>query len=115
LMYGGVFYSSMLFLVAFSGHMLATIFVVIFGFAIGIGDLLSEGIFSIITTKGSYGSDIGLLETGFHSANTISQAFSGFLIAILGFPSLFCFSSIIFVIFLSITYLSLKSCAALVY
>lgn len=114
LMYGGVFYSSMLFLVAFSGYMLATIFVVIFGFAIGIGDLLSEGIFSIITKKGSYGSDIGLLETGFHSANTISQAFSGILIAILGFPSLFCFSSIIFIIFLSITYLSLKGCAALV-
>jgi len=112
LIYGGVFYSSTLFLIAFSGYMLAPLFVVIFGFAIGISDLLSEGIFSIITKKGSYGSDIGLLETGFHSANTISQALSGILIVVLGFPTLFCFSSIIFIIFLSITYFSSEGCTA---
>lgn len=115
LIYGGIFYSFTLFLIAFSGYMLATIFVVIFGIAIGIGDLLSEGIFSIITKKDSYGSDIGLLGTGFHSANTISQILSGIVITVLGFPTLFCFSSIIFIIFLSITYHNLKSCTSLVH
>jgi len=115
LMYGGIFYSFTLFLIAFSGYMLATIFVVIFGLAIGVGDLLSEGIFSIITKKGSYGSDIGLLGTSFQSANAISQSLSGILIAVLGFPSLFCFSAIIFIIFLSITYHNLKGCMALVH
>ena len=107
--WGGLFYSLTLFLPALSGYMLGAIFIVLFGFAIGIGDLLSEGIFSIITKKGSYGSDIGLLETGFHAANTISQGVSGIVISVLGFSPLFCFSSIIFIIFLSITYHNLKS------
>jgi MFS family permease len=111
LIYGGFFYSFTLFLIAFSGHMLAAIFIVLFGFAIGVGDLLSEGIFSIITKKDSYGSDIGLLGTGFHAANTLSQGLSGIVIAVLGFPPLFCFSSIIFIIFLSVTYHNLKGWA----
>lgn len=115
LIYGGIFYSSILFLIAFSGYMLATMFVVIFGFAIGVGDLLSEGVFSIITKKGSYGSDIGLLGMGFHSGNAISQCLSGILIAVLGFSPLFCFSAIIFIIFLSVTYHNLKGCTALVH
>ncbi len=109
LMFGGFFYSFVLFLLALSGYMLGAIFIVLFGFAIGIGDLLSEGIFSIITTKGSYGSDIGLLETGFHAANSISQGLSGIIIAVLGFSPLFFFSSIIFIGFLSATYHNLKS------
>jgi len=115
LIYGGIFYSFTLFLIAFSGYMLATIFVVIFGLAIGVGDLLSEGIFSVITKKGSYGSDIGLLGTSFQSANAISQGLSGMLIAVLGFPPLFCFSAVIFIIFLSVTYHNLKGCMALVH
>lgn len=112
---GGFFYSFTLFLLAFSGYTLGAIFIVLFGFAIGIGDLLSEGIFSIITKKGSYGSDIGLLETGFHAANTVSQGLSGIVIAFLGFSSLFCLSSIIFIIFLSITYYNLKSYTTLIF
>ncbi|MFB0514206.1 MAG: MFS transporter [Candidatus Bathyarchaeia archaeon] len=111
LIYGGFFYSFTLFSIAFSGYMLAAIFIVLFGFAIGVGDLLSEGIFSIITKKGSYGSDIGLLETGFHAANTLSQCLSGIVIAILGFSPLFCFSSIIFILFSSVTYHNLKGWA----
>lgn len=113
LIYGGFFYSFILFLLAFSGYTLGAIFIVLFGFAIGIGDLLSEGIFSTITKKGSYGSDIGLLETGFHAANTISQGISGIIIAVLGFSPLFCLSSIIFIGFLSATYHNLKSWRAL--
>jgi len=113
--WGGLFYSLTLFLLALSGYMLGAIFIVLFGFAIGIGDLLSEGIFSIITKKGSYGSDIGLLETGFHAANTISQGLSGIVISVLGFSPLFCFSSAIFIIFLSITYHNLKSRTTLIF
>lgn len=108
LIYGGFFYSFILFLMALSGHVLAAIFIVIFGFAIGIGDLLSEGILSMIAKKDSYGSDIGLLQTGFQSANALSQGLSGLVITVLGFPPLFCFSSLIFIVFLSVTYRNLK-------
>lgn len=108
LIYGGFFYSCTLFVIALSGYMLAAIFVVLFGLAIGIGDLLSEGILSKIARKNSYGSDISLLLTGFQSANTLSQGLSGLVIAVLGFSPLFCFSSIIFILFLSVTYHNLK-------
>lgn len=109
LLYGGSFYSFMLFLIGFSGYTMAAVFTVLFGFAMGITHLLPEGIFSMMAKKESYGSDIGLLLTGLHAAKTISLGLSGLVIAVLGFPLLFCFSSIIFIIFLNVTHYNLKA------
>ncbi len=66
----------------------------ILGTASGAMGAIHEAVIGRIAREGTYGADIGLLMLGLHSGNTIAQAISGFLISAIGYPSLFCLSTI---------------------
>ena len=100
LLVSGVLYSVTLVLLGFSSSVFAGVLVVVYGFAEGLVTISQEGILSSITSRGSYGTDIGLLMMGLHGGNTLSLALSGFLIEMCGFMAPFLMSGLIFVVFL---------------
>jgi len=108
ILYGGLFYSLVLFLIGFSSSILAVAFILIFGIADGIITNVQEGIYSKVTKDGTYATDIGLLLLGFHGGRTVTLALSGFLITFYGFNFLFSLSALIFVLFFSYAYYIFK-------
>jgi len=61
-----------------------------------------------IANEDSYGTDIGLLWTGFHVGETLSLAMSGFLISMWGFIPPFVMSALISTLFYIPSYFILK-------
>jgi len=104
ILYGGLFYSIILFLIGFTSSLLAIAFFLIFGIADGVMINVQEGIYSKVTKDGTYATDIGLLLIGFHGGRTITLALSGFLITFYGFSFLFSLSALIFVFCFSYAY-----------
>ena len=98
LLYGGLFYSIILFLLGLTHYFWAVSLILLLGIAMAVIHSVQEGIFSKATRNESYGSDIGLLLMGLHAGRTISLAFSGFLIASFGFVAPFWLSALIFLI-----------------
>ena len=104
----GVLYTVILVLLGFSSSVYAGIFVVAYGIVEGLLSIGQEKIFSRITGKESYGTDIGLLTMGLHSGTTLSLAMSGFLISMWGFAAPFLMSASIFAPFYVTSYFILK-------
>ena len=92
-----------LFLLSFSPLSLIPFFLLLLGISRGLVNAGNETIISKIVGKYSYGTDIGIIFTGFHFARTLIIAFSGFLILFFGFSSIFLLSSLIFLSFLLLT------------
>ncbi len=92
-----------LFLLSSSPLSLIPFFLLLLGISRGLVNAGNETIISKIVGKYSYGTDIGIIFTGFHFARTLIIAFSGFLILFFGFSSIFLLSSLIFLSFLLLT------------
>ncbi len=104
----GLLYTFVLVLLGFSSSVFAAILVVTYGVVDGLLSIGMEGILSKISSKESYGTDIGLLMMGLHSGRTVSLAMSGLLISMFGFAAPFLISAFIFVLFYVGSYLILK-------
>lgn len=108
ILYSGILYSIILFLVGISNSFLVIFFFILFGAAIGIVDAGIESIFYKVADSRSYSTDIGLLLMGFHTTRTISLILSGFLIASFGFVAPISLSAFIFVGYLILSYRTFK-------
>ncbi len=95
----GLLYTAILILLGFSSSVFAGILTVSYGIIEGLLSIGQEGILSRITSKESYGTDIGLQMMGLHSGRTLSLAMSGFLIEMWGFLVPFMMSGLIFALF----------------
>lgn len=104
----GLLYTAIFILLGFSGSVFAGILTVAYGIVEGLLSIGHEGILSRITSKESYGTDIGLLMMGLHSGRTLSLAMSGFLIEMWGFVAPFLMSAFIFAFFYVGSYSILK-------
>jgi hypothetical protein len=74
----------------------------------GMMTVTQEGIMSKITDRQSYGTDIGLLWTGFHIGESVSLVITGFLIATWGFIAPFALTAASFPLFYVPAYLIMK-------
>jgi MFS family permease len=104
MLFGGLFYSTLLVGLGFSQFLLAALGVILLGIPMGIVGGAFEGIVSKVAREDSYATDIGLLMLGLHGGRSISLALSGFLISLYGFPPIFFLSSLIFITFLLLSY-----------
>jgi len=95
----GMLSSATFFLLGFASPFLAGALVIFYGVVEGISAIGQEGILSAISDKRSYGTDIGLLWMGFHFGESLSLAFSGFLIAMWGFVAPFLLMASTYAIF----------------
>lgn len=80
-------------------YMLAIFISVLLGITIGFIYIGNEFMFSHITGKESYATDLALVITGFHIGRSISEALAGFLIPLFGYISVFSYSILTFLIF----------------
>ncbi|NWG10301.1 MFS transporter [Candidatus Bathyarchaeota archaeon] len=104
----GILFSITLFLLGFTGWILAAALLILFGVVQGMASIGQEGILSIISDKESYGTDIGLLMMGLHLGEAFSLALSGVLIALWGFAAPFMLAASMYAIFYVGTYMLLK-------
>lgn len=104
----GLLYTATLILLGFSSSVFAGVLAVAYGIVEGLLSIGQEGILSRITSRESYGTDIGLLMMGLHSGRTLSLAMSGFLIEMWGFIVPFLMSAVIFAFFYVTSYVILK-------
>lgn len=104
----GILFSITFSLLGFLDAFFAGMLVVAYGFVEGMSTIGQEGILSKICDKESYGTDIGLLMFGLHVGETLSLAFSGFLIAAYGFIVPFLLAASTYAIFYLTSYVILK-------
>jgi predicted MFS family arabinose efflux permease len=104
----GILFSITLFLLGFTGWILAAFLVIFFGFVQGMASIGQEGILTRISDRESYGTDIGLLMMGLHLGESLSLALSGVLIALWGFAAPFMLAALTYTIFYVGSYVLLK-------
>jgi MFS family permease len=104
----GILTTLTLLLLSFSGSALAGVLLLALGIMAGLSVIGEEGLLSKITSKDSYGIDIGLLWMGFHVGETLSLALAGILISVGGFLVPFLLSALIYIPFYVTSYLMLK-------
>ncbi len=104
----GILFSITFSLLGFLDAFFAGMLVVAYGFVEGMSTIGQEGILSKICDKESYGTDIGLLMFGLHVGETLSLAFSGFLIAAYGFIVPFLLAASTYAVFYLTSYVILK-------
>jgi hypothetical protein len=104
----GILFSITLFLLGFTGWILAAFLVIFFGFVQGMASIGQEGILTRISDRESYGTDIGLLMMGLHLGESLSLALSGVLIALWGFAAPFMLAALTYTIFYVGSYILLK-------
>ena len=104
----GILSTVMLVFLGFSGSVLAASLVLALGMAGGLSGIGEEGLLSRITSKDSYGTDIGLLWMGFHLGETLSLALAGILISIAGFAVPFLMSALIYIPFYVTSFFMLR-------
>lgn len=104
----GVLCTVILVFLGFSSSFSAAILVLVYGAAMGLFNMGEEGIFATITSKESYGVDIGLLWMGHYIAQTISMAMSGFLISMWSFAAPFWISAAILPLYYVTAYFIMK-------
>lgn len=85
--------------IGFSNYIFIVVLTVLLGMSGGISQVAMEIISMKTANQKSYGSDIGLLFIGFHIARTVTLAFSGFIIATLGFGNVFAIAAIIIMVY----------------
>lgn len=100
LLYSGILYSITLSILGFVNAFWIAIVFLLFGIPAGIADGCVEGIFTKITDRKSYASDIGLLFFGMYVARSINQGVAGFLIQNFGFGTVFAISATVFLIYI---------------
>jgi hypothetical protein len=101
-------------ILGFAAPFLAAALIVFYGAIQGIASIGQEVIASRISDKRSYGTDIGLLWTGFHITESISLALAGIMISQWGFTAPFVLAALTYLIFAVGSYLSLKDAIDLV-
>lgn len=106
---GGLAFSLLLAMMAFSNYTILPFIVIFMGMFSGMADAGYETIFVTITDHTSLGRDIGILMIGVHVGMSITQALSGFVITSFGFPILFFTSGMLFALFSLASYYNLNS------
>ena len=107
-LYGGISYCVLLFLLGLTNYSLAAILLIIFGITRGFGHCIFETIISKVSNVNSYGGDVGILTTGLQVGIAISLALSGLIITYFGFFGLFSLSALIYTVYFVLTYQTFK-------
>ncbi|NIO44614.1 MAG: MFS transporter [Candidatus Aenigmarchaeota archaeon] len=108
ILYGGILYSIVLFLLGLSAYYLAALLVVILGIIRGLDHCIFETIISKLSNVKSYGGDVGMLTTGLQVGIAVSLALSGFVITYFGFLGLFSSAALIYAAYFILTYQTFK-------
>jgi MFS family permease len=104
----GIMFAVTFLILGFTAPILAAVLIVFYGATQGIASIGQEAIASRISDKRSYGTDIGLLWTGFHITESLSLALTGIMISQWGFTVPFILSALTYLIFAVGSYFSLK-------
>jgi MFS family permease len=104
----GILFAVTFFILGFAAPYLAAVLIVFYGAIQGIASIGQEAIASRISDRQSYGTDIGLLWTGFHIAESFSLAITGIMISQWGFTAPFVLAALTYLIFAVGSYLSFK-------
>jgi hypothetical protein len=104
----GILFTATFLILGFTSPLLAAALLIFYGAIQGIASIGQEAIASKISDKRSYGTDIGLLWTGFHLTESISLALTGIMISQWGFTAPFILSALTYLIFAIGSYFSLK-------
>jgi len=104
----GIMFAVTFLILDFTAPFLAAVLIVFFGAIQGIASIGQEAIASRISDRRSYGTDIGLLWTGFHITESISLALTGIMISQWGFTVPFILAALAYLIFAVGSYFALK-------
>ncbi len=104
----GIMFAATFLILVFSAPLLAAVLIVFYGAIQGIASIGQEAIASRISDKRSYGTDIGLLWTGFHLTESLSLALTGIMISQWGFTVPFILAALTYLVFAVGSYFSLK-------
>jgi hypothetical protein len=104
----GVLYTALFLVLGFTTFLAAGILVVMYGVIDGMSSIGQEGILSKISTRESYGTDIGLLMMGLHLGESLSLALSGIFVSLWGFAVLFVLAALTYIFFYVGSYMALK-------
>jgi MFS family permease len=104
----GIMFAATFLILGFAFPFLAAVLIVFYGAIQGIASIGQEAIASRISDKRSYGTDIGLLWTGFHVTESFSLALTGIIISQWGFTAPFVLAGLTYLLFAVGSYFSLK-------
>ena len=104
----GFLFSAVFLLLGFSSPTLAGVLILVYGGVQGVAGVVQEIIHTNICNKESYATDIGLLWTGFHIAESVSLVLTGYMISVWGFVAPFLFAVLMHIVFSVGAYRSLK-------
>jgi predicted MFS family arabinose efflux permease len=104
----GVLFSAVFLLLGFAGPILAAVLILVYGGVQGIASVVQEIIHSSVCNKESYATDIGLLWSGFHVAESAGLALTGYLTAVGSFAAPFLLAAAVHIIFSVGAYRTLK-------
>lgn len=104
----GIMFAITFLILGFAAPFLAAALIVFYGTIQGISSIGQEAIASRISDKRSYGTDIGLLWTGFHITESFSLALTGIMISQWGFTAPFVLAALTYLIFAVGSYFLLK-------
>jgi hypothetical protein len=104
----GVLFSAVFLLLGFSGPILAAVLILVYGGVQGVASVVQEIIHSSVCDEESYATDIGLLWTGFHIAESAGLALTGYLTAVWSFAAPFLLAALVHAVFSIGAYRALK-------
>jgi MFS family permease len=96
---GGLLFSIAIASLGFVGYAALPLAVVLVGMIAGIADAGYETVFILVCDRKSLGRDMSMLMIGVNVGMAITQALSGFVIASLGFPTMFFAAAMLFALF----------------
>jgi len=104
----GIMFAVTFLILGFAAPFIAAALIVFYGAIQGVASIGQEAVASRISDKRSYGTDIGLLWTGFHITESFSLALAGIMISQWGFTAPFVLAALTYLIFAVGSYFSLK-------
>jgi MFS family permease len=104
----GILFAMTFLALGFVAPVLAAVLVVFYGAIQGIASIGQEAIASRISDRESYGTDIGLLWTGFHVTESISLVLTGIMISQWGFIVSFVLAALTYLAFAVGSYFSVE-------
>jgi MFS family permease len=104
----GFLFSAVFLFLGFSSPVLAGVLILVYGGVQGVDGVVQEIIHTNICSKESYATDIGLLWTGFHIAESVSLVLTGYLISVWSFVAPFLLAALMHIVFSVGAYRSLK-------
>ena len=96
---GGLLFSIAIASLGLVGYAVLPLAVVLVGMIAGIADAGYETVFVLVCDRKSLGRDMSMLMIGVNVGMAITQALSGFVIASLGFPTMFFAAAMLFALF----------------